>query len=143
MPFVWPVRVYYEDTDAGQIVYHARYLHFMERARTEWLRHIGIEQDEVRQQHGIVFVVTESHLHWVKPARFNDELCVSVEHVKVGKASLKFEQRVWLASDKNENVLVKATVRAAAVKDGELTPSRIPADIHPKFVTGSQTLAAS
>lgn len=140
-PFSWPIRVYYEDTDAGQIVYHARYLHFMERARTEWLRHIGIEQDVVRQRHGIVFVVIESHLNWHKPARYNDELEVSVEKVKVGRASLSFEQRIWRKGDADEKNLVTATVRAAAVKDGGLAPARMPRDIHQQFVLGGQALA--
>lgn len=139
--FSWPIRVYYEDTDAGQIVYHARYLHFMERARTEWLRHIGIEQGVVRQQHGIVFVVIESHLNWHKPARYNDELEVSVENVTVGRASLSFEQRIWRKGDEAKKALVTATVRAAAIKDGGLAPTRMPLDIHQQFVLGSQALA--
>lgn len=139
--FTWPIRVYWEDTDAGQIVYHARYLHFMERARSEWLRHIGIEQDQVRQEQGIVFVVTESHLNWLKPARYNDELVVSVQNVRIGKASLNFEQTVWRGEPAAQEVLVTATVRAAAVQDGGLKPARIPKSIYEKFVAGAQALA--
>lgn len=139
--FAWPIRVYWEDTDAGQIVYHARYLHFMERARSEWLRHIGIEQDQVRAQQNLVFVVTESHLKWIKPARYNDELNVTVENVKIGRASLQFEQRVCRQNQDGEELLVTASVRAAAVADGGLKPMRIPQSIYEKFVAGAKALA--
>lgn len=135
--FVWPVRVYYEDTDAGQVVYHARYLHFMERARTEWLRAIGIEQDQVREDHQVIFVVTETQLKWLKPARFNDLLWVSVENVRVGKASLSFEQRVWRQSESPKDTLVSATVKAAAVQAKSLKATRIPSQAYEKFVNGS------
>lgn len=136
--FVWPVRVYYEDTDAGQVVYHARYLHFMERARTEWLRAIGIEQDQVRDAHQVIFVVTETQLKWLKPAKFNDLLWVSVENVQVRKASLSFEQRVWRQSDSaTDDVLVSATVKAAAVQAESLKAVRIPSEAYEKFVNGS------
>lgn len=140
--FVWPVRVYYEDTDAGQVVYHARYLHFMERARTEWLRAIGIEQNQIRQAHQVVFVVVDSQLKWHKPARFNDQLWVSVENVSVGKASLLFEQRVWRAGEAPEQALVTATVRAAAVRDGSFKAARIPPEAYQKFITGSSIMRA-
>lgn len=140
--FVWPLRVYYEDTDAGQVVYHARYLHFMERARTEWLRAIGIEQDQVREAHQVIFVVIESQLKWLKPAKFNDLLVVSVENVRVGKASLSFEQRVWRQGDAPSETLVSATVKAAAVRADSLKAVRIPSDAHKKFVTGSLHMQA-
>lgn len=141
--FAWPVRVYWEDTDAGQIVYHARYLHFMERARSEWLRHIGIEQDIVREQDGVVFVVTESLLNWIKPARYNDQLLVSVENVEIGRASLKFEQRVWLQGDDPNATLVKSTVRAAAVDDSTMKPTRMPRVVYEQFVKGAEQLSAN
>lgn len=140
--FRWPVRVYYEDTDAGQVVYHARYLHFMERARTEWLRAIGIEQDVIRERHRVVFVVIESQLKWLKPARFNDQLWVSVENVKVGKASLSFEQRIWRQTEQVTQPLVTATVRAAAVHEGSFKAARIPPEAHQKFIMGSSAMRA-
>ncbi len=141
--FTWPIRVYWEDTDAGQIVYHARYLHFMERARSEWLRSIGIEQDQVRDNSGVVFVVTASQLNWIKPARYNDELLVSVENVQIGKASLSFEQRIWRAGETPEAVLLSGNVRAAAVDAVSLKPVRIPAEVQQKFIQGAAALGAA
>lgn len=141
--FTWPIRVYWEDTDAGQIVYHARYLHFMERARSEWLRSIGIEQDQVRSTENVVFVVTESQLKWLKPARYNDELLVSVENVRVGKASLSFEQRIWRAEDGPERLLVSGDVRAAAVNQENMKPVRIPAEVQQKFIQGAAAIGAA
>lgn len=138
--FAWPIRVYWEDTDAGQIVYHARYLHFMERARSEWLRAIGIEQDQLRAERGMVFVVNESKLRWRLPARYNDELLVSVENVTIGRASLQFEQRIWRAADESKTVLVESTVKAAAVSDGTFKPCRIPVDVYQKFQQGAAAL---
>ncbi|MGH8312809.1 MAG: YbgC/FadM family acyl-CoA thioesterase, partial [Gammaproteobacteria bacterium] len=85
--FTWPVRVYYEDTDAGGVVYHAHYLKFLERARTEWLRHLGYEQDELRRRFGVLFVVTSLKLDYHKRVRFNAELAVSVEILHRRRAS--------------------------------------------------------
>lgn len=140
--FNWPIRVYWEDTDAGQIVYHARYLHFMERARSEWLRHIGIEQDQLRQQQNLVFVVTQSQINWLKPARYDDELSVSVENVSIGRASLKFEQKIWRSMSDEPELLVTASVRAAAVNAENMTPERIPQAVHQQFVAGAEALLA-
>lgn len=92
--FHWPVRVYYEDTDAGGVVYHANYLKFLERARTEWLRHLGHEQDDLRRRFGVLFVVTGLKLDYHKPARFNDELVVSVKILRQRRASLIFAQAI-------------------------------------------------
>lgn len=141
--FTWPIRVYWEDTDAGQVVYHARYLHFMERARSEWLRHIGIEQDQVQQQHGVVFVVIESQLKWHAPARYNDQLWVSVEAVKVGRASLSFQQRIWRQQENPEKPLLSATVKAAAVASGGGKAARIPMPVYSQFVQGAAQMAAA
>lgn len=90
--FLWPVRVYYEDTDGGGVVYHANYLKFMERARTEWLRSLGFEQTELRTRDGILFVVHDMQIQFRKPARFNDELVVKSRLLKVGRSLLQFEQ---------------------------------------------------
>ncbi len=76
MEFIWPVRVYYEDTDSGGVVYHSNYLNFMEWARTEWLRALGLEQDEIINKYGIVFVVSSLSINYLKPALFNDALQV-------------------------------------------------------------------
>lgn len=110
--FHWPIRVYYEDTDAGGIVYYANYLKFLERARTEWLRSLGIEQD-IWLAHGIAFVVRQVDLDLRSPARFNDELRVCSQLEKVGKASVHFLQ--WI-EDSTGNLLCQARVKAACVQ---------------------------
>ncbi|WP_205701934.1 tol-pal system-associated acyl-CoA thioesterase [Pseudidiomarina mangrovi] len=114
--FVWPVRVYYEDTDAGGIVYYANYLKFLERARTEWLRSLGIEQDSWLAAR-VGFVVRQVQLDLLQPARFNDELLVSVEVLKLGRASVQFQQRVTHQQHGAE--LCVAQVKAACVDLGQ------------------------
>ena len=86
--FLWPVRVYYEDTDSGGVVYYANYLKFMERARTEWLRQFGFEQDELIHNEGVIFAVRSVQVDYLLPARFNDELSVSAKLIEQGRASL-------------------------------------------------------
>ncbi len=88
------MRIYYEDTDSGGVVYYANYLKYMERARTEWLRSLGIEQPQLQAEHGIVFAVCAVSLEYLKPARFNDFLQVTVILKKQGKASMVIEQSV-------------------------------------------------
>ncbi|CAI8154273.1 MAG: Acyl-CoA thioesterase YbgC [Pseudidiomarina mangrovi] len=114
--FVWPIRVYYEDTDAGGIVYYANYLKFLERARTEWLRSLGIEQDSWLAAR-VGFVVRQVQLDLLQPARFNDELLVSVEVLKLGRASVQFQQRVTHQQHGAE--LCVAQVKAACVDLGQ------------------------
>ena len=92
--FSLPLRVYYEDTDSGGVVYYANYLKFMERARTEWLRSLGFEQDELSRRDGILFVVRAARVEYLKPARFNDSLEVSVMLGRRGPASMVFQQEV-------------------------------------------------
>jgi tol-pal system-associated acyl-CoA thioesterase len=92
--FFWPVRVYYEDTDCGGVVYYANYLRFMERARTEWLRALGFEQDLLATEHGVIFAVRSVALDFVRPARFNDLLRVGAHVVERRAASLTFAQEV-------------------------------------------------
>lgn len=115
LTFEWPIRVYYEDTDAGGIVYYANYLKFLERARTEWLRSLGIEQD-TWLEHRIGFVVRQVQLDLLLPARFNDELTVTVVVERLGKASVIFAQQV-LRTD--GTVLCQAQIKAACVNLGE------------------------
>ena len=93
-PFSWPVRVYYEDTDAGGVVYYANYLSFMERARTEWLRASGFEQPQMAAEYGVLFVVRAASIEYLRPSRFNDSLQVTVEVVNVGGSRIRFLQRV-------------------------------------------------
>src|SRR5215472_4837935 len=95
--FHWSVRVYYEDTDLGGVVYHANYLRFMERARTEWLRSLGFEQDQLRDRLKVQFVVVEAKVEFRRPARFNDELQVGVRPHSLGRASIVFDQDIRAA----------------------------------------------
>jgi acyl-CoA thioester hydrolase len=113
--FIWPLRVYYEDTDHGGVVYHANYVKFMERARTEWLRALGFEQDRLKEEQGLLF---EMQLKFFLPARFNDELQVSAEPIKVGRASLDFLQQVRRSGE----LLCEATVRLAALDSDSFKP---------------------
>jgi acyl-CoA thioester hydrolase len=101
--FVWPVRVYYEDTDSGGVVYYANYLKFMERARSEWLRALGFEQDELSARDGIIFAVRSVQVDYVRSARFNDLLWVTAEIAERGRASLSFMQRVIRPAAESRN----------------------------------------
>ncbi len=125
--FTWRVRVYWEDTDAGGVVYHASYLRFLERARTEWLRAHGVEQQRVRERFGIVFVVRDMSLEFLLPARLDDELDVSVAECERRSASMLFSQRIVRRSDGAE--LVAARVRAACLDAATFRPSRIPSQL--------------
>jgi acyl-CoA thioester hydrolase len=121
------VRVYYEDTDAGGVVYHARYLHFLERARTEWLRALGFEQDRLRAEAGVMFAVRRMDIAFMQPARFNELLLVESALTHHGRASLDFAQRALRADD--GTVCCRATVNIACVDAARLRPARIPEDI--------------
>lgn len=120
--FSWPVRVYYEDTDSGGVVYHANYLNFMERARTEWLRSLGFEQPLLQADLGIIFVVHSMALAFKKPAYFNDLLAVNSELIKMGHGSIEFLQRIV----RNESILLEAKVKLACVDAGSFRPLAIP-----------------
>ncbi len=135
--FTWPVRVYYEDTDAAGVVYYANYLRYLERARTEWLRALGFEQTDIAARHGVVFVVRSLQIEYLAPARFNDALNISVELVAPGASQITMQQRALREYDK----LVEARVRLACVSlssdrsahDFTIKPVRIPADIRAKI----------
>jgi acyl-CoA thioester hydrolase len=100
--FRWPLRVYWEDTDAGGIVFYANYLKFFERSRTEWLRSLGIEQQQLRESTGGIFVVTETRVRYHRPARLDDELIVTASLIEKGRASLIIGQTALLKSERNE-----------------------------------------
>jgi acyl-CoA thioester hydrolase len=125
MAFRWPVRVYWEDTDAGGVVYYANYLKFMERARSEWLRAHGFEQDAVRDEAGVVFVVRRVEVDYLSPARFNDQIDVSVDLLEVGRASLSVEQTLTRGTTR----LVSARVTLACVDAARFKPVKIPLPI--------------
>ncbi|MCC2605595.1 tol-pal system-associated acyl-CoA thioesterase [Planctobacterium marinum] len=121
----WQIRVYYEDTDAGGIVYYANYLKFMERARTEWLRSLGIEQTDLLQQ-SVGFVVRHVEMENIQAARFNDLLCISSQIVELKRASLVFQQEI---RNQSNNKLVSALIRVACVDLNKMKPLAIPKSI--------------
>ncbi len=127
-PYVWQVRVYYEDTDAGGVVYYANYLKFMERARTEWLRSFSIEQNNLVQEYNILFVVRSLNIQYKKPAKFNDALQVTVDLVAIRPASISFRQVISTA-DEPENILATADVNIACLQADSFTPQAIPKEI--------------
>ncbi|MCX7627152.1 MAG: tol-pal system-associated acyl-CoA thioesterase [Methylophilaceae bacterium] len=127
--FRWPVRIYYENTDAGGVVYHAEYLKFYERARTEWLRSLGLEQPVLRSQEGVVFVVRGIQLKYVQPARFNELLEVSSRLLELGRSRLVFEQKLLRGAE----LLNQATVEVACVADTTFKPKALPVPIRQRL----------
>ena len=124
--FAWPVRVYWEDTDAGGVVYHASYLRFLERARTEWLRARGVDQFALKQSRGLAFMVRDMHLDFLRPALLDDELAVTVVVTECRAASILFAQTVGRADG---TCLVRANVRVACVDIRRMRPAQIPTDL--------------
>ncbi|NJO18273.1 MAG: tol-pal system-associated acyl-CoA thioesterase [Thioploca sp.] len=123
--FALPIRIYYEDTDAGGIVYHANYLKYMERARMEWLRKLGFELTDLMQQYNLVLVVRKIAIDYFKPALFNEALDVTVKLNKLGKASMTLQQQVVRQSD----ILCMAQVRIAAINVVNMRPQPYPATL--------------
>lgn len=130
--FAFPVRVYYEDTDAGGVVYHAKYLNFMERARTEWLRAAGFEQDELRAHHGVIFAVNHLSIDYRRPARFNEALRVTARLIEARGVRLRLAQQVIRQND-NE-VLAEAEVQVVCVDAERFRPTAIPSLILEKLL---------
>ena len=123
--FKWPVRVYWEDTDAGGIVFYANYLKFFERARTEWLRSLGIGQHQLKDETGCMFVVAETRVKYMRPARLDDELIVTARLQELGRASVTIQQQALLKN----TVLCEGTVHIGWVDAASLQPRRIPQNI--------------
>ena len=137
--FSWPTRIYWEETDAGGVVYHARYVAFMERARTEWLSTLGFGQESMRRAGEGMFIVAETQLRYLKPARLDDQLTVTVAVTEVGRASVTFAQEVW----RGDALLTQGMVRIGwvqpvaprgepaddAASEDSFRPGRIPARI--------------
>lgn len=138
MSYAFAIRVYWEDTDAGGIVFYANYLKFMERARTEWLRSLGIEQRKLREDTGGQFVVSETQLKYHRPSRLDDELLVTADLQQLGTASLIIGQRVLSKTEQERTgaaapvLLCEGTIRIGWVDATTLRPARIP-----KQVTGT------
>ena len=134
--FVWPVRVYYEDTDAGGVVYHANYIRFMERARTEFLRHLGFELNVLERDQRLIFAVRDLSVDFRRPARLNDLLGVSVDFEAVRAASLLFVQRI----SRDGALLCEARVRVAALSADSFRPMAIPDFMLERLARESMTL---
>lgn len=127
--FIWPVRIYWEDTDAGGVVYYANYLKFMERARSEWLRSLGFEQGPLKEQAGIILVIAHIDVSYRRPARYGDLLQVSTKLLDAGRASLSFEQRI----NRGDELLVEGRARAACVDSVSFKPKPLPKNILEKL----------
>ncbi|MGH8206940.1 MAG: tol-pal system-associated acyl-CoA thioesterase [Steroidobacteraceae bacterium] len=123
--FIWQARVYWEDTDAGGIVYHANYLRFLERARTEWLRARGISQRGLAADPGIVFSVVALQVQYLRSARLDDLLEISCEPRQQGGATLEFSQGIWRVGEEAQ-VLLSASVRVACLDAHSMKPRRLP-----------------
>jgi acyl-CoA thioester hydrolase len=142
-PFVWPVRVYYEDTDAAGIVYYANYLRFLERGRTEWLRALGFDQGDAMREHGVAFVVRDIRVRFAAPARLDDRLEVSVRVVGTGHSRLVLAQEVCFATGvKEPRQLIEAKVEIACVRIDSMRPVRIPGAIR-AAVLGATAIQAT
>ena len=120
--FEFPIRVYWEDTDAGGIVFYANYLKFFERARTEWLRAAGVEQHQLREETGVMFVVAATSLRYVAPARLDDLLTITVDPEPAGRASLVVRQRAL----RGDTLLAEGEIRIGCVRASDLKPQRLP-----------------
>jgi acyl-CoA thioester hydrolase len=123
LPFKWTIRVYYEDTDTGGIVYYANYLKFFERARTEWLRKAGFEQRAMLQEHGLQFVVAQVECDFRQPAKLDDVLEIDVRVARAGRASIEFSQ----TARRGAEVLATARVRVGCIDTARFAPAAMPA----------------
>lgn len=122
----WTVRVYWEDTDAGGIVYYANYLKFFERARTEWLRARGTNQQALREKSSCIFVVQEAHVRYLHSARLDDLLRVDTVVLERGRASMRLQQKCWLQTPDEPRLLCEATIRIGGVNSNTRKPQRFP-----------------
>jgi acyl-CoA thioester hydrolase len=127
-PFEWPIRVYYEDTDAQGVVYYANYFRFMERARTEWLRALGVEQVAMMEQDRRIFVVTETSAQFLAPARFDDQIIVTAGLAELSRATFNIEQNIYLDNPERTTVM-RSHVRAAYLNADTMRPMRVPASL--------------
>ena len=127
--YSFPVRVYFENTDAGGVVYHSEYLKFLERARTEWLRHLGFDHQALARDHRVVFVVTSAAIEFSRPARLDDTVAVSVRLESLGKVRCVFAQEIR----RDDEVLVSARITVACVTGEAFKPVEIPAALRKKM----------
>ena len=127
--YSFPVRVYFENTDAGGVVYHGEYLKFLERARTEWMRHLGFDHQALARNHRVLFIVSSLAIEFVKPARLDDMVAVSVKLESLGKVRSTFAQEIR----REDEVLVKAKVTVASVNSESFKPIEIPEALRKKM----------
>jgi acyl-CoA thioester hydrolase len=127
-PFAWLIRVYYEDTDAQGVVYYANYFRYMERARTEWLRSLGVDQSHMLNEERRMFVVTQSNAKFLSPAKFNDEVVVTARLSGLTRATFDIEQNIYLNS-LDGKLLISGGITAAFLNADTMRPMRVPADI--------------
>ena len=128
-PFQHRLRVYWEDTDAGGVVFYANYLKFFERARTEWLRAMGVGQQALRDSTGAIFVVSDTHVRYRAPARLDDELVVTVALRVLGTASMTMAQQAWRGELNQGTLLAEGEIRIGCVDHGTFRPRRIPKEV--------------
>ena len=130
LPFRLQLRIYWEDTDAGGVVFYANYLKFFERARTEWLRSLGHQQEQMRVDSGAMFVVTSTAVRYLRPARLDDLLAVTVQVRHAGRAQMTIEQQAWRQRPAGaDELLAEGTIRIGCVDAGTFRPQRIPTSI--------------
>jgi acyl-CoA thioester hydrolase len=127
--FSHPVRVYWEDTDAGGVVFYANYLKFFERARTEWLRALGLGQQALRLDTGAIFVVSDTTLRYLAPARLDDLLTITVQPAPAGRASMTVQQQAWRHNAGAAVLLCEGTIRIGCVDAASFRPRRFPAQL--------------
>jgi acyl-CoA thioester hydrolase len=140
LPFRFPLRVYWEDTDAGGVVFYANYLKFFERARTEWLRSLGHSQEQLRHETGTVFVVTDTTVRYLRPARLDDLISVTVLVTHAGRAQMTVAQQAWrLVDGEAQTLLAEGTIRIGCVDAGTFRPQRIPNSIAASVPLSSTT----
>ena len=137
--FQWPVRVYWEDTDAGGIVFYANYLKFFERSRTEWLRSLGLQQQRLKDNTGCMFVVADASIRYCRPARLDDALTVTASLIEIGRASMLIKHQALLKTEQTDaasaTLLCEGTIRIGWVDGASLQPRRIPAAILDRLTT--------
>ncbi|VVD75678.1 4-hydroxybenzoyl-CoA thioesterase [Pandoraea horticolens] len=140
----WSIRVYYEDTDAGGVVFYANYLKFFERARTEWLRSLGIEQLELARSTGMIFIVRSTAVDYLSPARLDDLLTIKSRIERIGGASVDFEQQAWReASDGHSELLARGSIKIGCVAAHTLRPGKIPAQVRLVMQSAAKSVNAA
>jgi acyl-CoA thioester hydrolase len=131
--FSWTIRVYYEDTDAGGVVFYANYIKYFERARTEWLRAAGVSQQMLRQMNGVIFVVKSTAVDYHAPAKLDDELKLSVVVERLGGASVQFVQKAWRITEGLPELLATGRTKVGCVDSAGFRPSAIPDEVLQKM----------